>query len=61
MMNNIDVRKAIEKNRVKYWEVANALNINSSTLSRWLQCELSPERKKAVIDAISRVLDNGEV
>lgn len=55
MMNNIEVRKTIEKSRVKYYEVARALNIDPATLSRWLRFELSPERKKAVLQAIKSI------
>ena len=51
-LNNMEIRQAIEKKRLKYFEVAAALKINPATLSRWLQCELTPERKKEVLKAI---------
>lgn len=51
-LNNMEVRQAIDKKRLKYFEVAAALNINPATLSRWLQCELSPERKREILKVI---------
>lgn len=51
-LNNLEVRQAIEKKRLKYFEVAAALNINPATLSRWLQSELTGEKKKEVLQAI---------
>lgn len=55
MMNNIEVRQQIEKKRLKYFEVAAALNINPATLSRWLRFELPPERKQKVLKAIKSI------
>ena len=52
LMNNMDVRKSIEKKRLRYFEVAAALKINPCTLSRWLQHELPPERKAKILEAI---------
>lgn len=54
-LNNMEVRTAIEKRRLKYWEVAEAMNINPATLSRWLHTELKPEKKKAVMNAINSI------
>ena len=54
-MNNIEVRQLIERKRLKYYEVANALGVNVSTLSRWLQVELSEERKTKVVKAIKSI------
>lgn len=51
-LNNMEVRQAIDKKRLKYFEVAAALHINPATLSRWLQCELSPERKREILKVI---------
>ena len=52
-LNNIEVRQAIEKKRLKYYEVAQALGITQHTFSHWLQIELSDERKKRVLKAIN--------
>ena len=54
-LNNLEVRKAIEKKRLRYFEVAAELNVNPSTFSRWLQFELSPRRKKEVLEAIQNI------
>ncbi|MCR5669567.1 MAG: hypothetical protein K6G10_01035 [Butyrivibrio sp.] len=51
-INNIEIRKAIDKKRIKYFELAHALGINPCTLSRWLAAELSEDRKKAIEKAI---------
>ena len=53
ILNNIEVRQAIEKKRLKYYEVAQAIGIDACTLSKWLQKELTEERKKRVMDAIN--------
>lgn len=54
-MNNLKIRKAIAKNRLKYYEVAAACGISSSTFSVWLREELSPEREQLVIKAIEKL------
>lgn len=54
-LKNLDVRKAIEKKRLKYFEVAAALNIHPATFSRWLQTEMSPEKKSKVMKAIKGI------
>jgi len=54
-MNNLEIRELIEKKRVAYYEVASALGINVSTLSRWLRDELDDERKTRVLKAIRSI------
>lgn len=54
-LNNMEVRQAIEKKRLKYYEVAEALNIHNATLSRWLQTEMNPKKKQAVLKAINDI------
>jgi len=54
-MNNLEVRELIERKRVNYYEIANELGIDRSTLSRWLQTELTDERKAKVIRAIKSI------
>lgn len=55
LMNNIEVRQKIEKKRLRYYEVAQALGIDACTLSRWLQKELEPKRKSQVLKAIKSI------
>lgn len=54
-LNNIEVRTAIEKKRLKYYEVAEKVGITQVTFSQWLQRELSDERKKRVLEAIEKM------
>lgn len=35
-MNNLDIRKAIETNNFKYWQVANKLGMTDGNFSRML-------------------------
>ncbi len=54
-LNNIEIRTAIEKKRLKYYVVAAEIGIDACTFSKWLQKELSGERKTRVLDAIARI------
>ena len=54
-LNNMEIRFAIEEKRLKYDEVARELGVWPSTLSRWLQTEVSPEKKQMILDAIDRI------
>lgn len=56
-MNNLKIRKAIAKNRLKYYEVAAACGISSSTFSVWLREELSPEREDLIMKAIKDLIE----
>lgn len=51
-MNNTEIRKLIEKKRLRYYEVARAVGVNPQTFSGWLQTELTDERKERVLKAI---------
>ena len=51
-MNNLKIRQAIAKHRLKYYEVAKEIGISPFTLSVWLREELAPEREKLVMKAI---------
>jgi len=54
-LENIEIRQLIEKKRLKYFEIANEMGIDRSTLSRWLGVDLTPEHKKKILDAINRI------
>lgn len=54
-LNNLEVRTAIEKKRLKYYEVAHVLGIHPGSFSRWLQCELDDSHKRMVLDAIRKL------
>ena len=49
---NLEIREAIEKKRLKHFELAQALNVSPGTLSRWLRTELSMDQKKKILKAI---------
>lgn len=49
---NLEVRQAIEKKRLKHYELAEYLQISPYTLSVWLRTEMDQEKKKKVLKAI---------
>ena len=51
-MYNLDIRQEIEKKRIKYFELAKVLGVDPCTLSRWLQRDLSKEKKAKILQAI---------
>lgn len=55
MLANIEIRQAIDKKRIKHYELARALNVSACTLSRWLALEMTPEKKQEVLDAINKI------
>lgn len=55
MEQNKTVREAAKKNGVKHWQIANRLGISEQTIMRWLRTPLSPEREKAIFDAIEAI------
>ncbi len=54
-MNNIKVREKIAKSNLKKYQIAEKIGINCFTFSRWLQTEMTPERKARVMDAIAEL------
>lgn len=55
-MKNIEIREAIEKKRLRHYEVAAALGVHPASFSRWLyENELTGEKKQRVMDAIKRI------
>lgn len=55
-MKNQKIRQAIEKNRLKYYEVAAACGISPSTFCVWLRDELAGERQERVMKAIDTII-----
>lgn len=53
--NNMEIRQAIEKKRLKYYEVAEACGVTSYTFSHWLQTEMKPEKKTEVLRIIEGI------
>ena len=59
-MNNLDIRKAIETNNFKYWQVANKLGMTDWNFSRMLRVELKKENKDRVLNAINELKEERE-
>jgi len=51
-MKNIEIRQAIAKKRLRFYEVANALGITCWTFSVWLRSELPQEKKEEILKVI---------
>lgn len=51
-LTNLEIRQAINKRRLKYYEVAAALGITQYTFSHWLQVEMSDDKREKVLKAI---------
>lgn len=51
---NKEIREAIEKRRIKYYEIAEKIGVSSCHFSRLLQRELPPERKAEILKAIEK-------
>lgn len=51
-LNNLEVRQAIDKKRLKYYQVAEVIGIQPNTLTHWMQTEMNADRKKRVLKAV---------
>lgn len=58
---NQDVRDAIKKNGLKYWQVAGAIGLNDGNFSRLLRAELSEKRKQEIFNAIELIQNETEI
>ncbi len=54
-MANKDIREAIERKRVRHYEVASAMRVSPSYFSCLLRTELSPEKKAEIMRAIESI------
>lgn len=54
-MNNLDIRKTIEINDFKYWQVANKLGMTDGNFSRLLRVELDESNKNKILKAIKEL------
>ena len=59
-LNNMEVRRSIERYGLHYYEVAEAMGIHSTKLSQMMRQELSGEKKKEIIKAISQARQDRE-
>ena len=49
---NVSIRNAIIKNNLKFWQVAEKLNINDGNFSRLLRKELTKDKKEEILKII---------
>ncbi len=54
-MNNEAIRRFAAGNGVKLWQIADALGIADTSLSRKMRKELSPEEKEIIICIIQKL------
>lgn len=51
-VSNIDIRKAIEKKKLRHYQVARACGVTCYTFSHWLQTELPDKKKQEILKTI---------
>lgn len=49
---NTEVRRKIERNGLRYWQIASELGVTAGTLTAWMREPLTTERKRRVESAI---------
>lgn len=54
-MENMIIRDALKANKVRAWELAEALGIVDCTLSKWMRRELPKRKQEAMIETIERI------
>ena len=54
-MNNQDIRNAIGGNGLKHWQVAEALGVSESLLSRKLRSELPDDEKNKILEIVKQL------
>ena len=57
---NQEIRKSILKNNLRYWQVAEKLNINDGNFSRLLRKELTKEKKERILEIIKKLKEEEE-
>lgn len=60
-MKNQDIREALKKSGVHYWELAEKLEVSASWLSVKLRKELTGEEKYKIFTLIQQIVDEREV
>lgn len=59
-MKNLDIRKAIERNNIKYWQIADKLGITDGNFSRLLRKELEISDKEVIFNIIKELKEDKE-
>jgi hypothetical protein len=52
---NIEVRNAIKKSDLYFWQVAEEMQIHENTLYRMLRHDLSDNQRARILDAINQI------
>lgn len=60
MRHNQDIRDLMSKKRVRHYEVADEMGVDRTTFSRWMQKEMTAERKDSIREAVKKVLSADE-
>ena len=53
--SNKELRNAITRSGLKYWEIAKEIGISASTFSVWLRFEIDDTKRKAIEVAIKNL------
>jgi len=54
-MNNLRIRQAAARARVRFWEIAKALGLTDSTFSRKLRSELPESEQQLILGIIEQL------
>lgn len=57
-MTGKELKEIIQSKRLYQWEVAQVMNINEFTLSRWLRGDVPADKEAKILDAIE-LLEKG--
>ena len=58
-MRNQEVRQVAAVNKIKLWQIADAIGMCDSNFSRLLRKELPPEKKARILSAIKHIQEGG--
>lgn len=54
-IKNQEIRNCIIKNNLRFWQIADKLNINDGNFSRLLRKELTKEKKEEILNIIEQL------
>lgn len=57
-MRNLEIRLLLAEKRIKHYELAKAMGISDTTLSKKLRFELSNNQKQEIIEIINELASN---
>ncbi len=57
-MSNTEIKRAIKEKGLKQWEVAEALGVAETTLTRWLRKDPEPEKEAEIFNAIHKLAED---